>query len=216
MENIQQRYFISHYSSIYLTKRFDDISAHSLLPFLGSWLFGDRGAWVGLHQREAHWTSLQSLSQRASRVPGQWGRPELWIYDRALHCRGSWLASQSSEEYNQIVESLILTTVLKSCWPLTKTDTFPPSVSENKVLCHPSSIDSLSTSAATEDHVSMGGWAARKALRVVEHVEQGPKSDINLPYTHWHHPLINLAKIVTIIAPSTGAPKHNSTNSNNI
>uniref|UniRef100_A0A9J8DLV5 Histidine ammonia-lyase n=2 Tax=Cyprinus carpio TaxID=7962 RepID=A0A9J8DLV5_CYPCA len=45
-------------------------------------------------------------------------------------------------------------------------------VSENKVLCHPSSIDSLSTSAATEDHVSMGGWAARKALRVVEHVEQ--------------------------------------------
>ncbi|TKS73639.1 Histidine ammonia-lyase [Collichthys lucidus] len=27
-------------------------------------------------------------------------------------------------------------------------------------------------SAATEDHVSMGGWAARKALRVVEHVEQ--------------------------------------------
>ncbi|XP_022612151.1 histidine ammonia-lyase [Seriola dumerili] len=45
-------------------------------------------------------------------------------------------------------------------------------VSENKVLCHPSSVDSLSTSAATEDHVSMGGWAARKALRVVEHVEQ--------------------------------------------
>lgn len=47
------------------------------------------------------------------------------------------------------------------------------SVSENKVLCHPSSVDSLSTSAATEDHVSMGGWAARKALRVIEHVEQG-------------------------------------------
>uniref|UniRef100_A0A6Q2Y245 Histidine ammonia-lyase n=1 Tax=Esox lucius TaxID=8010 RepID=A0A6Q2Y245_ESOLU len=45
-------------------------------------------------------------------------------------------------------------------------------VSENKTLCHPSSVDSLSTSAATEDHVSMGGWAARKALRVVEHVEQ--------------------------------------------
>ncbi|XP_044133177.1 histidine ammonia-lyase [Bufo gargarizans] len=44
-------------------------------------------------------------------------------------------------------------------------------VSENKALCHPSSVDSLSTSAATEDHVSMGGWAARKALRVIEHVE---------------------------------------------
>jgi histidine ammonia-lyase len=44
-------------------------------------------------------------------------------------------------------------------------------VSENKTLCHPSSVDSLSTSAAKEDHVSMGGWAARKALQVVEHVE---------------------------------------------
>jgi histidine ammonia-lyase len=45
-------------------------------------------------------------------------------------------------------------------------------VSENKVLCHPSSVDSIPTSAATEDHVSMGGWSARKALIVVEHVEQ--------------------------------------------
>ncbi|XP_041458431.1 histidine ammonia-lyase-like [Lytechinus variegatus] len=45
-------------------------------------------------------------------------------------------------------------------------------VSENKVLTHPSSVDSLSTSAAQEDHVSMGGFAARKCLEVVEHVEQ--------------------------------------------
>ncbi|XP_076861251.1 histidine ammonia-lyase-like isoform X2 [Brachyhypopomus gauderio] len=45
-------------------------------------------------------------------------------------------------------------------------------VSENKGLCHPASVDSLSTSVVTEDRVSMGGWAARKALRVVEHVEQ--------------------------------------------
>jgi len=47
------------------------------------------------------------------------------------------------------------------------------SVSENKVLCHPSSVDSLPTSAGTEDHVSMGGWAARKALQVVNNVEYG-------------------------------------------
>ena len=40
------------------------------------------------------------------------------------------------------------------------------------MLTHPSSVDSLSTSAGTEDHVSMGGFAARKALEVVEHVEQ--------------------------------------------
>jgi histidine ammonia-lyase len=44
-------------------------------------------------------------------------------------------------------------------------------VSENKVLTHPSSVDSLSTSGAKEDHVSMGGFSARKALEVVEHVE---------------------------------------------
>ena len=46
-------------------------------------------------------------------------------------------------------------------------------VSENKVLTHPSSVDSITTSAGTEDHVSMGGFAARKALTVVEHVENG-------------------------------------------
>lgn len=40
-------------------------------------------------------------------------------------------------------------------------------VSENKVLCHPSSVDSLSTSAGTEDHVSMGGFSARKVLQVL-------------------------------------------------
>lgn len=45
-------------------------------------------------------------------------------------------------------------------------------VSENKVLTHPASVDSISTSAAKEDHVSMGGMAARKALQVVANVER--------------------------------------------
>ena len=45
-------------------------------------------------------------------------------------------------------------------------------VSENKVLCHPATVDSLSTSAGTEDHVSMGGFAARKALEVISNVEK--------------------------------------------
>nr|CAD7585848.1 unnamed protein product [Timema genevievae] len=45
-------------------------------------------------------------------------------------------------------------------------------VSENKVLCHPASVDSLSTSAGTEDHVSMGGYAARKSLQVLDNVER--------------------------------------------
>jgi histidine ammonia-lyase len=44
-------------------------------------------------------------------------------------------------------------------------------VSENKTLCHPASVDSIPTSAEKEDHVSMGGWAARKVLNVVSNVE---------------------------------------------
>ncbi len=31
----------------------------------------------------------------------------------------------------------------------------------------PASVDSIPTSAEKEDHVSMGGWAARKALQIV-------------------------------------------------
>jgi histidine ammonia-lyase len=44
-------------------------------------------------------------------------------------------------------------------------------VSENKVLCHPASVDSIPTSANQEDFVSMGAHAARKALEVVENSE---------------------------------------------
>ena len=39
-------------------------------------------------------------------------------------------------------------------------------VSENKVLVHPASCDSAETCADKEDHVSMGGFAARKAVTV--------------------------------------------------
>ncbi|MGE5591656.1 MAG: histidine ammonia-lyase [Bacillota bacterium] len=41
-------------------------------------------------------------------------------------------------------------------------------VSENKVLAHPASVDSIPTSAGQEDHVSMGAIAARKARRIVD------------------------------------------------
>jgi len=43
--------------------------------------------------------------------------------------------------------------------------------SENKVLAHPASADSIPTSANMEDHVSMGVTAAHKAARIVDHVE---------------------------------------------
>ena len=40
-------------------------------------------------------------------------------------------------------------------------------VSENKVLAHPASVDSIPSSAGQEDHVSMGTIAARKAAEVL-------------------------------------------------
>jgi histidine ammonia-lyase len=45
-------------------------------------------------------------------------------------------------------------------------------VSENKILCHPASVDSIPTSADKEDHVSMGPIAARKARQVIGNVRQ--------------------------------------------
>ena len=45
-------------------------------------------------------------------------------------------------------------------------------VSENKVLCHPASVDSIPTSAGQEDHVSMGNASALKAWRVLDNVER--------------------------------------------
>ena len=45
-------------------------------------------------------------------------------------------------------------------------------VSENKVLCHPASVDSIPTSAGQEDHVSMGNAAGLKAWQVLANAER--------------------------------------------
>jgi histidine ammonia-lyase len=45
-------------------------------------------------------------------------------------------------------------------------------VSENKVLAHPASVDSIPTSAGQEDHVSMGNAAGLKALQVLANAER--------------------------------------------
>ena len=45
-------------------------------------------------------------------------------------------------------------------------------IGEMRVLSHPASVDSITTSANQEDHVSMGLAAARKALRVTRCVER--------------------------------------------
>ena len=41
-------------------------------------------------------------------------------------------------------------------------------VSENKTLAHPSSVDSIPSSANQEDHVSMGTTAARHAYQIIQ------------------------------------------------
>lgn len=43
-------------------------------------------------------------------------------------------------------------------------------VSENKVLCHPASVDTIPSSLGQEDHVSMGSISALKLLQVFENV----------------------------------------------
>jgi len=43
-------------------------------------------------------------------------------------------------------------------------------VSENKIYCHPASVDSIPSSAGKEDHVSMGSVSALKLRRVVDNV----------------------------------------------
>ena len=45
-------------------------------------------------------------------------------------------------------------------------------VSENKVLAHPASVDSIPTSAGQEDHVSMGATAAVHLWQVCANVER--------------------------------------------
>lgn len=45
-------------------------------------------------------------------------------------------------------------------------------VSENKVLAHPASVDSIPTSANQEDHVSMGSIAAKKSKDIFENVRK--------------------------------------------
>ena len=45
-------------------------------------------------------------------------------------------------------------------------------VSENKVLAHPASVDSIPTSANQEDHVSMGTISARKARTIMQNLRR--------------------------------------------
>ena len=45
-------------------------------------------------------------------------------------------------------------------------------VSENKVLSHPASVDSIPSSANQEDHVSMGSISIRKCLEILKNLSR--------------------------------------------
>ncbi len=45
-------------------------------------------------------------------------------------------------------------------------------VAENRMLCHPASVDSIPTSANQEDHVSMATHGARRLLNMTENLSQ--------------------------------------------
>jgi histidine ammonia-lyase len=74
-------------------------------------------------------------------------------------------------------------------------------VSENKSLAHPASVDSIPTSANSEDHVSMGTIAARKARRIVDHAS----TVLALEFLCAVHALAFRIGELMITDPSTGA-----------
>lgn len=64
-------------------------------------------------------------------------------------------------------------------------------VSENKSLAHPASVDSIPSCENTEDHVSMGTIAARKARQILINAEQVLAIELLTAFQalHFHRPL---------------------------
>ena len=75
-------------------------------------------------------------------------------------------------------------------------------VSENKSLCHPASVDSISTSAAKEDHVSMGTIAARQFRDVVQNTRMVLAIELLAACqgVGFHAPLKSAAALLPVIA----------------
>jgi histidine ammonia-lyase len=86
-------------------------------------------------------------------------------------------------------------------------------VSENKVLCHPASVDSIPSSAGKEDHVSMGSVSALKLRRVVDNVRRALAIEImtaaagldqRKPLSPSRGVGAALARVRAVVAPMTG------------
>ncbi len=85
-------------------------------------------------------------------------------------------------------------------------------VSENKVLCHPASVDSIPSSAGKEDHVSMGSVSALKLRDIVRNVRHGLAIEImtaaagldqRRPLAPSKGVRAALAKVREVVAPMT-------------
>jgi histidine ammonia-lyase len=85
-------------------------------------------------------------------------------------------------------------------------------VSENKILCHPASVDSIPSSAGKEDHVSMGSVSALKLVRVIDNVRRALAIEImtaaagldqRKPLSPSRGVRAALEKVRTCIAPMT-------------
>ena len=86
-------------------------------------------------------------------------------------------------------------------------------VSENKILCHPASVDSIPSSAGKEDHVSMGSVSALKLRRVIANARHALAIEImtaaagldqRKPLSPSRGVRAALAKVRGVIAPMTG------------
>jgi histidine ammonia-lyase len=75
-------------------------------------------------------------------------------------------------------------------------------VSENKQLCTPASVDSISSSNNQEDHVSMGANAATKCKRVIDNVEKVLAIELltAVQALEFRRPLKSSSKIEEIVA----------------
>jgi histidine ammonia-lyase len=75
-------------------------------------------------------------------------------------------------------------------------------VSENKVLCHPASVDSIPTSANQEDHNSMGSISARKVHTILDHLEHILAIEFLCATRgiEFHHPLKTSNVLVKVLA----------------
>ena len=105
------------------------------------------------------------------------GQPLALCLDAAA-CAVAELASVSERRLEQLVNPAMSSGLPPFLAPRTGLDsgfmmaqvTAAALVSENKVLCHPASVDSIPSSAGKEDHVSMGSISALKLSRIVTHV----------------------------------------------